>query len=359
MSEFNNLEVFRELSSKVLFSYNIDTASITFLNNGFSNIWKRTRESVINDPALLPETIHPDDRCYVEKEYQELLEGIIKDAVEFRIILPDKTVKWVSAYPCLISNDLGKRCLAGFVSDIDVKKDSIRNLERFAAKKNSVLEILSHDLAGPLANIQALADLLAVSTEAYNNTEVNHIISLIHESCERSIHLIRDLVQQEFLESSNAGFVKRRVNLVSKMEDVIEQYKAGEHHIQKEFRFTTSSDKLYVHIDDGKFMQVINNLISNSIKFTRDNGFIAIDLTEKESSVLITVKDNGIGIPKRYHGELFDKFTKARREGLRGEPSTGLGMSIIKTIVEWHNGKVWFESEENVGTTFYIEIPKE
>jgi two-component system sensor histidine kinase VicK len=74
--------------------------------------------------------------------------------------------------------------------------------------------------------------------------------------------------------------------------------------------------------------------------------------------VVISISDTGIGIPKAFHDTLFEKFTSARRRGLKGEVSTGLGMSIIKTIVEWHGGSIWFNSEENVGTTFFIEIPK-
>ena len=92
-------------------------------------------------------------------------------------------------------------------------------------------------------------------------------------------------------------------------------------------------------------MQVINNLISNSIKFTPDGGEITVSLEEKENTVLITVADTGIGIPEKYHDTLFDKFTRARRPGIKGEPSVGLGMSIIKTIVEWHQGTIWFESQ--------------
>lgn len=109
-----------------------------------------------------------------------------------------------------------------------------------------------------------------------------------------------------------------------------------------------------------KFIQVITNLVSNAIKFTQDDGTISIHVEDKEDTgtLLITIEDNGIGIPDKYHASLFDKFTKARRPGLRKEPTIGLGMSIIKTIIEWHNGKIWFESEENKGTTFYLEIPK-
>jgi two-component system sensor histidine kinase VicK len=71
------------------------------------------------------------------------------------------------------------------------------------------------------------------------------------------------------------------------------------------------------------------------------------------------VADNGIGIPLSMQAGLFEKFTRARRPGIRGEESVGLGMSIIKTIVEWHGGRIWFESKENEGSTFFVEIPKE
>ncbi|GAB3196744.1 two-component system sensor histidine kinase VicK [Pontibacter aydingkolensis] len=361
MEESSGYEIFKKLirrTNKVLFAYDTETASVSFLNEAFNLIWNRTRESIIAKPSLLLDTVHPEDKDYITKEYQELLSGILKKDIEFRIVLPDKSFRWLLLNPQLITDRDGKQYIAGLVEDITVLKDDIRNLEKFAAKKNSVLEILSHDLAGPLANIQALAGFLSESTKEYKNEEVKNIIRIIGESSARSIHLIRDFVQQEFLESSNAGLVKRRVNLVSKIGEIIEQYKEGEDHISKRFTLTTSGSRMYAYIDQSKFMQVINNLISNAIKFTHDNGEIDTEIADNDGKILITIRDNGIGIPERYHDELFDKFTKARRQGLRGEPSTGLGMSIIKTIVEWHEGSIWFESAENKGTTFYIEIPK-
>jgi len=101
----------------------------------------------------------------------------------------------------------------------------------------------------------------------------------------------------------------------------------------------------------------INNLVSNAIKFTKDDGIIDISIKEDHHTVLISVSDIGIGIPQEHHNSLFDKFTPAGRTGLHGEVSNGLGMSIIKTIIEWHHGQIWFKSEENVGTTFYISLP--
>ena len=138
----------------------------------------------------------------------------------------------------------------------------------------------------------------------------------------------------------------------------MEEYQTTQQLTGKTFHFLPGSDKLYLELDDFKFMQVSNNLISNAIKFTPDGGEITVALEEKEDRVLIRVADTGIGIPEKFHATLFDKFTRARRTGIKGEPSVGLGMSIIKTIVEWHQGKIWFESRENKGTTFFIEVPK-
>jgi two-component system, OmpR family, sensor histidine kinase VicK len=362
MNEQRNYEIFKKLinkTGKVLFSFDADASRLTFLSHSFSQIWRRPPESVIANPELILQTIHPDDRDYLVTEYEELLSGVLKERIEFRIKLPDNSARWLQLSPQLIITEDGTRFIAGMLDDITIAKENINTLQKYGAKKNSVLEILSHDLSGPLATIQMLADALSDQTKEYGSDEVDKIIGMIRKSSERNIRMIRDFVQQEFLESSNVELFKRRVDLVRKTREIMEQYKDGEKHIQKEILFTTSSDKIFVYIDDPKFMQVINNLFSNAIKFTHDNGIISLDLKEQEDTVLITVKDNGIGIPPKYHKELFDKFTRARREGLRGEPSTGLGMSIIKTIVEWHNGRIWFESEVNVGTTFYIEIPKE
>ncbi|OKL41610.1 PAS domain-containing sensor histidine kinase [Pontibacter flavimaris] len=353
------LEKLIHQTNRIVFSFDVEAGAITFLNKAFSYIWRRTPESVYSNPAIVLNSVHPEDQEFLVNEFHELLQGIIKNSLDFRIILPDRSVKWLQLFPELLVAGDGKRHIAGFLDDITLSQENSGTLEKYAAKKNSVLEILSHDLAGPLANIQALADVLAESTGRYGNAEVSKVIRIIRESSERSVRLIREFVQQEFLESSHAGLQRRRVNLVSKIENIIEQYKEGEDHIQKDIRFTYSGTSFYAFIDENKFMQVINNLFSNAIKFTPDNGVIEINLRDEKDTILVTVKDNGIGIPKHFHAELFDKFTMARREGLRGEPSTGLGMSIIKTIVEWHNGRIWFESKENVGTTFFIELPKD
>jgi signal transduction histidine kinase len=114
---------------------------------------------------------------------------------------------------------------------------------------------------------------------------------------------------------------------------------------------------VYAHINTEKFHRVIDNLISNAIKFSKENDKIEVRLRQTNHNVLIEVKDYGLGIPKDMLPHVFDRFSKAGRKGVRGEQSTGLGLSIVRQIVEKHNGTIEVESMEKQGSTFRIELP--
>jgi two-component system sensor histidine kinase VicK len=362
-SSQNAVSLFLELAertNKIVFTYDLDSRQFTYLNPAFEELWNKTRESVTEDPASLLETIHLEDRDYLIQAFQQMVDTAEKeDNIEFRVQLTHNKIRWMCMTAYLIEQEPGNHVISGFAEDITTMKENIGNMQRLAAKKDSVLEILAHDLAGPLNNINMVFSLVTERLKEYSDPDLDRMIRMIAKTSERSIRLIREFVKQEFLESTHAELVKNRVDLVQLIEEVVNQYKISEEEIAKTFKLYSSSEKIYVELDSYKFNQVINNLISNSIKFTHDDGVITIRVEDKKDSVLITVADNGVGIPVNRQEALFEKFTKARRPGLKGEPSVGLGMSIIKTIVEWHKGKIWFESQENKGTTFHIKLPRE
>lgn len=362
-SSSDTFKYFKELSehtSKAIFAFQVESATFSYLNSSFEQIWGKPVESIQSRPASLLETVHPEDREYLISAYHQLLEGKKKDSIEFRILVEDDKTRWLYlSNPFLIKEAHNQHVIIGMLEDRTNEKENYTVLEKFAAKKNSILEILSHDLAGPLINIQGISSLLADEIKEYKNPQIEKMVGVISKTSERSIRLIREFVQQEFMASANSPFIKKRINIVKEIEEIMNQYKGSERSVAKTFNFTTSDEEIFVEADDYKFGQVINNLISNSIKFTHDGGTISVSVEDRKGKVLITVSDNGIGIPEKYHNGLFEKFTTARRAGIKGEPSTGLGMSIIKTIIDWHNGTIRFESKENEGTTFYIELPKE
>jgi two-component system sensor histidine kinase VicK len=362
-SSSNLFKYFKELSEhtdNIIFAYQVERTKFSFLNPAFEKVWNISIDKAISNPALLIEAVHPDDKGFIINSYKELLQGKKKEKIEFRLLLDNGNIRWLCLKtPLLIKEENNQNVIIGVLEELTEIKERYDTLEKFAAKKNSILEILSHDLAGPLKNIKGLSSHLAEEIKEYNNKELEEVIAMLINTSERSIQLIRDFVQQEFLESANSTFTKNRVNIVKKIKESIEQYSNSEKNIGKIFNFAVSHEEIFIEVDVFKFIQVIINLISNSIKFTPDGGIITVNVEDKQDSVLFTLADNGIDIPEKHHDELFEKFTHARRPGLKGEPSTGLGMSIIKTIVEWHNGRIWFDSKENQGTTFFIDLPKE
>jgi two-component system sensor histidine kinase VicK len=183
------------------------------------------------------------------------------------------------------------------------------------------------------------------------------MVTVMQDTCRDSVNLIREFVDSEFAESANVQLKRARVDLAASLRQVMETYQRSEHLVAKQFSFSSTPDVVYVEIDNNKFLQVVNNLLSNAIKFTREGGHISLTLQQEQHHVLITVTDDGIGIPEKLQPVLFERFTKARRPGLRGEKTTGLGMSIIQALVRLHNGTITFESQENKGTSFYIRLP--
>ena len=356
---FNALEQLAELTSRIIFSYDLDNKSFTYLSSAFNQIWGVSRKSAEEKPLSLLETVHIEDRDYVIKSYRKVIDNKKVKNIEFRIQLSDKSVKWLCLSAVMNEQEPEKRIIVGDIEDRTSINEKNTLLKRSVAQKASILEILTHDLAGPLNNIKGFSSLIADELKQYNNPELDKMIEMVAETSERSIRLISEYMTQEFLESTTVEVIKKRVDIVGKLREIINQYKRAEENIAKTFNLNSQQENIYVKIDVFKITQVITNLISNAIKFTHDGGVINLYVEEKEEDILIIVADNGIGIPANKQDSLFEKFTKARRKGLKGEPSTGLGMSIIKTIVEWHGGKIWFESEEGKGTTFYIELPKE
>jgi two-component system sensor histidine kinase VicK len=113
----------------------------------------------------------------------------------------------------------------------------------------------------------------------------------------------------------------------------------------------------FAKINQPHFRRVLHNILSNAVKFSHLCGRITITSEIQNNSFILSVKDEGVGIPFDLQGLIFEHFTPAQRQGTAGEKSTGLGLYFARETIEQHGGRIWFESAENKGTTFFIEIP--
>lgn len=348
-----------DVSPQTFFLYDADTSRVLFVSAAYERLFpERRRENATTDLPDLLALLPPADQKYALHCLRELIAGQHCDDLLLRLQpRPEVPVRWLNMQAQRSFSPEGHVLLSGTVSDVTVEQEYLRNADKYMAKKNTTLEILSHDLAGPFNMLQQLAEFLEERTRALEDDQVQKMLRIMRDTCRDSVNLIRDFVDGEFMDSASVDFKPGRVDLVPALQDVIDMYQRGQHLVAKHFSFHPGLPTLLVDIDNNKFLQVINNLVSNAIKFTREGGHIAVGLEQRPDHVLVTVADDGIGIPAHLLPVLFDRFTKARRPGLRGEKTTGLGMHIIETIVRLHKGHIWVESQENVGTTFFIRLP--
>lgn len=339
--------------TRIYCAFDISKNAYVYSNPAFQAFFHLRPEEAT--PRLLYQMVHPEDKNYLKTVFESMKPGDFRDNLEFRFLLRER-LHFLRLSIVLTECEINGRIITGYIDDLTGFRESLDTMEALSSKKNAVLNILSHDLAGPLGSISNYSYLLSKKADPADALSVKMIKS-IESIARRCIRLIQEFVKLEFIESSGVDLVKSRYNLVDRISAFMEDYLQHEVELKKNFSFIFDEPAIYAEIDEYKFMQVINNLISNSLKFTPDNGSIEVRVSRNNELVRIEVKDTGIGIPEEFHQTLFDKFSKARRSGVKGEPSVGLGMSIIKTIVEWHQGKIWFTSKVGEGTTFYIEIP--
>ena len=359
----SNIEKFvydhlNEMKDEAFFVFDLEAERFIHLSPSFEIIWPLHPGDVLADPSIILKSVFEDDREMLVEKYKLFLNLPENNEVEFRIRI-DNIERWVwlRTYPIKDESKTVK-WIGGFVQDITDKINHVKYLLTINEKKDSTIAIVAHDLATPITLMQSLVNMLEKELTPKTSELSNNYLMLMQQVCRNSMNLIQDILSEEHLRSPEVVINRSRVNLNSKINIVLDTYNLAGKNSEREFRFFPTKDPIYAEVDEVKYMQVVQNLISNSMKFTKINGRIHIYLEEKENSVLLYVKDDGIGIPEKFQPHIFEKFSKARRPGLNGEKPVGLGLSIVKLLVELHNGKIWFESKENHGSTFYVEVPK-
>jgi two-component system sensor histidine kinase VicK len=349
---------FTEQTSQAIFIVDLRVPKILYINPAGQDLWDVGKQNGPEALEHLIQMIHDEDREHTLGGINNYLKGNGSNNVEFRVISKDPH-QWICLTLYSMEDGKGEKIqLLAIAENITHRKEYELFLFRHNAKKNSILNILSHDLRGPLSNIALVSRMLKEQQLNETLEEAKSFTEIIERTCTQALDLINQYVNKELLESSNIEVIKTRVEIVGRINSVVETLKTSNEQLNRIFKVEAlPRDTMWLEVDDVKLLQVINNLISNAIKFTRAGGTINIKLEEAENALLVAVQDNGIGIPEELHPLLFDEFTKARRKGLKGEETIGLGLSISKKLIELMGGKLWFESKEGVGTTFFIDLP--
>jgi len=233
------------------------------------------------------------------------------------------------------------------------------HLSRLNKDKDEVLAIVSHDMRNPLGGIIGISNMMR-SERIEDPEQVDEMLRLIESSAERLLLLVNDLLDVAVIEANSIKLDFRDIDLAEMLQDVRQTHEPTARTKSIDLELDVPQDLPHIRADASKIAQVISNLVSNAIKFTPSSGKIIMKSWTIESDpehIMISITDNGIGIPEEYIPGLFQKIGKHQRTGTYGEKGTGLGMPIVKRFVEVHQGILTVKSEENKGTVFTITLP--
>ena len=239
----------------------------------------------------------------------------------------------------------------------DKVKERTARLIELNAEKNEFLGIVAHDLKNPLANIKMFTDLMNKDVETLSKEEIKEYTGDVLTEAERMFTLITNLLDVNKIER---GFKANpiRLDLTSITEAVADNYRQRAEQKSLILHFEAKAPQANVMADEVATMQVVENLVSNAVKYSPngENKHIWVRVVPADKAFRVEVQDEGPGLSPEDKEKLFGHFARLSAQPTGGEHSTGLGLSIVKKMVEAMNGKIWVESEKGKGATFIVEL---
>ncbi|WP_353572637.1 hybrid sensor histidine kinase/response regulator [Candidatus Albibeggiatoa sp. nov. BB20] len=240
--------------------------------------------------------------------------------------------------------------------ELNLKNQKLIELDR---EKNEFLGVVVHDLKNPLSAIEGLANLIKMSLESHdiNLREVLEYTCLIETSSHQMFGLITNLLDINAIESGKFNMNIQRTNVLPILEKIINQYRipATEKNISLEFQ--NVEYELIAHVDANMLQQIIDNIISNAVKYSSQYKKVYIRLIQVNQYIRCEIQDEGPGLSTVEQQKLFHKFARLSPQPTANENSSGLGLFIAKKLLEMMNGRIWCNTQKGVGSTFIFEIP--
>lgn len=270
----------------------------------------------------------------------------------------------------------------GYITGLVCVLHDVTEQQKNEQEQREFVSNVSHELRTPLTSVRSYIE--ALNDGAWQDPELApNFLKVTQEETDRMIRMINDLLSLSRMDQGTAKMNLEYVNLNEFFGYALDRFdmmiKRDQEHKDDLPKLTTSTGKLptddpnkkysitrdftkrdlWVEIDTDKFMQVIDNIMNNAIKYSPDGGVITCRLLETHRHVILSISDQGLGIPRKDLGKIFDRFYRVDKARSRKQGGTGLGLAISKEVIEAHRGRVWVDSQEGKGSTFYISLPYE
>jgi signal transduction histidine kinase/DNA-binding response OmpR family regulator len=239
--------------------------------------------------------------------------------------------------------------------ELQAANEKLRELDQL---KSAFVSIVSHELRTPISSIRGYVENMLDGLTGNLTEKQTRYLSRIRHNTERLTRMINDLLDLSRIESGRLELHPVALHVEDLVDETVEglQFNAGEKHIS--LKLARSEPLPQVRADRDKLGQILTNIIQNAVKFTPVGGHIDVNLTRTDDFVQFSVSDSGCGISPEEVDKVFDKFYRCANTA-SNTPGAGLGLSITKSLVELHGGRIWLESSVGTGTTFYFTIPLE
>ena len=249
---------------------------------------------------------------------------------------------------------------SGFISGLVAVIHDVTEQEKTEQERREFVSNVSHELRTPLTSMRSYIE--ALSEGAWQDPEIApKFLKVTLDETDRMIRMINDLLNLSRMDSGNAQLQKEWVNFNELVNFVLNRFdmmvtnQTKRYTIRREF----TQRELWMEVDADRMIQVIDNIMNNAIKYSPDGGTITVSLSETHNHILLSIRDQGLGIPKADLTKIFTRFYRVDKARARQQGGTGLGLAISREVIKAHGGSIWAQSRENYGSTFFISLPYE
>lgn len=315
---------------------------IILINEPALGMLNVSRETVLNKPVvevLGIEETHSFDQLVSEQE---------------SLILDFSTEK--EPYILRASNSIIQK-ETGFINGLITVLHDITEQEKIDLERREFVANVSHELRTPLTTMRSYLEALADG--AWQDDEIApRFLDVTQTETERMIRLVNDLLQLSKMDSRDYNFYKNGVDFVEFFSKIIDRFEMSKSQ-KVDFVRSMPDQEIFVSIDTDKITQVLDNIISNALKYSPEGGTVTftVDIEEAANQILVSISDQGVGIPKSDINKIFERFYRVDKARTRMLGGTGLGLAIAKEMIQAHDGDIWASSVEGKGTTIYFTLP--
>lgn len=350
----------------LLKGYPGDKIDVLWLLGGFEKItgyklnhYKEAYETILK-------IIHPEDFKKFNEDYIPRLRNLEEIKAEYRIMSKSGETRWILDHikPFVKPDEPDVIYQIGAVTDITEKKkyeneilESREKLKEIIDQKDRLFSIIAHDLKGPISAFVGMSKMFSENLNELTLTELQEYTENMHKSASHILELLENLLEWSRVQRGKKQFNPERLNIRLVLKNVadllINSYKLKEVALNLEIE-----NDAYVFADLQMLNTIFRNLLSNALKFSFRGEKVEVRVSEFENKYIVSIKDYGIGMDDELKSKLFNPAEKVSRTGTEEESSTGLGLLLCKEFIDYHKGRIWVESQPNLGSTFFVELEK-